>query len=194
MKLFAAVILSAVLLCTPAPGVFGDCSCAADAEEATVCVNPGPDGLAAALKTPVTLELRGGNGEQLSAELTRVTGRPITYTPSKGDAINLDVKRAPLWDVLELLSGGGKVRVAGRDFMELRAARAALTTGGKVSVCLDRVPVRRVVEELSVLSGRPLRLSAGDPETTLTLSARRVTLKEVLGLVSAQVGVLIAEK
>jgi uncharacterized protein len=81
MKPFAAIILAAALLATPAPGVSGDCSCAADAGEVTICINSDSDGVAAALKTPVTLELRGGNSEQLSAELTRITGKSITYTP-----------------------------------------------------------------------------------------------------------------
>jgi hypothetical protein len=195
MKLFTAVILAAALLAIPAPGVSGDCSCAADAGEVTICINSDSDGMTTALKTPVTLELRGGNSKHLSAELTRITGKSITYTPSKKeDAINLDVKDAPLWDVLEALSESGKVQIARRDFMELRATRIALTTGEKVSICLERVPVRRAVDELSVLSGQPLHITAGNGETLVTLSARRITLKDILAWVSAQTGVRITEK
>jgi hypothetical protein len=194
MKLFVVIFLTALLLGIPAPAVSGDCTCAAATDEVTICINADSDGVAAALKTPVTLELRGGNSEQLSAELTRITGKSITYTPSKDDAINLDVKDAPLWDVLEVLSESGKVRVAGRDFMELRATRLALTTGEKVSACFDGVPVQRVVDELSVLSGHPIRISRGDAETPVTFSARRITLKDILARVSAQTGVRVAEK
>jgi hypothetical protein len=195
MKLFAASILAAALLAIPAPGISGDCSCAADVGEVTICINSDSDGVAAALKALVTLELRGGNSEQLSAELTRITGKSITYTPSKkDDAINLDVKDAPLWDVLEALSDSGKVQIAGRDFTELRATRIALTTEEKVSMCLDRVPVQRVVDDLSVLSGQRLHITAGNAETLVTLSARRITLKDILARVSAQTGVRITEK
>lgn len=194
MKLFAAIILAALLPGIPTPAVSGDCPCANDAGEVTICINADSDGVAAALKKPVTLELRGGNSEQLSAELTRITGKSITYTPSKDDAINLDVKDAPLWDVLEVLSESGKVRIAGRDFMELRAIRLALTTGEKVSACFDRVPVQRVVDDLSVLSGHPIHVSRGDAETPVTFSARRITLKDILARVSAQTGVRVAEK
>lgn len=95
MKLFAGIVLTTLLLGIPAPAVSGDCPCVADADEVTICINANSNGVAAALKTPVTLELRGGNSEQLSAELTRITGKSITYTPSKDDAINLDVKDAP---------------------------------------------------------------------------------------------------
>jgi hypothetical protein len=104
------------------------------------------------------------------------------------------VKDAPLWDVLEALSESGKVRIAGRDFMELRAIRLALTTGEKVSVCLDRVTVQQVVDELSVLSGRPIRISGGNAKTPINLSARWLTLKDILARVSAQTGVRVAEK
>lgn len=194
MKLFAAIILAALLPGIPAPAVSGDCPCANDVGEVTICINADSDNVAAALKTPVTLELRGGNSEQLSAELTRITGKSITYTPSKDDAINLDVKDAPLWDVLEVLSESGKVRIAGRDFMELGATRLALTTGEKVSVCFDRVPVQRVIDDLSVLSGHSIRVSKGDAETPVTFSARRITLKDILARVSAQTGVRVAEK
>ncbi len=137
MRLFAAIILAAALLGISAPGISGDCSCAADAGEATVCINSDSDGVIAALKTPVALELRGGNSEQLSAELTRITGKSITYTPSKKeDAINLNVKDAPLWDVLEALSDSGKVQLAGRDFTEPQATRMALRQGRRCRYAL----------------------------------------------------------
>ncbi len=96
MKRFAVIVLAALPFGIPKHGISSDCPCANDAGEVTICINSDSDSVAAALKTPVTLELRGGNSEQFSAELTRITGKSITYTPSKDDAINLDVKDAPL--------------------------------------------------------------------------------------------------
>ncbi len=194
MKLVTTIVLAVLLFGIAAPSVCGDCSCAADAGEVVICINSDSDGLIAALKTPVTLELRGGNSEQLSAELSRITGKSIAYTPSKDDAINLDVKDVPLWDVLEVLSESGKVRVVGRDFMGLRATRLALTTGEKVSVCFNHVMARHVIDELSVLSGHPIRVTGGNAETPVNLSARALTLKDILARVSAETGVRVAEK
>ncbi len=63
-----------------------------------------------------------------------------------------------------------------------------------MSICLDRVPVQCVVDELSVLSGQPLHITAGNAETLIMFSARRITLKDILARVSAQTGARINEK
>jgi hypothetical protein len=53
----------------------------------------------------------------VAAELTRFTGQPVAIMPVKADnTISLGVKKAALWDVLELLSASGKIRIGGESF------------------------------------------------------------------------------
>jgi len=53
----------------------------------------------------------------VTAELACITGQPVIITPSKAnDTIILDVKKAALWNVLELLSASGKLRIDGENF------------------------------------------------------------------------------
>lgn len=197
MKLLAVIVLAGFLLGAPAAVACSDaCSCVADAGSSAICIGgeSAGEGVAAALARPVTLELRGGNSRRLSDELSRVTGKRIAFLPSGPDAINLDVKDAPLWDVLEVLSQGGRVRIEGEDFSKLRAARQALAGGDKILVCIKGAPVARVVRELSGLSGQALRVTSGDEKAVVTLSAKGITLEGILSRVSEQTGARIAAK
>lgn len=194
--LIAVVVVTILLLTTPISARPDSCPCASDAGTNSICINGDSEGgMAPALKMSITLELRHGNNQRLSDELTRITGRRIAVSPSKPDeAINLDVKDAPLWDVLETLSQNRTVLIEGKDFLKLQALRQSLRTGEKVSVCIHNAPLERVVSELSGLSGKSLHVTSGNMKASVTLSSKKITLEGILLRVSAQTGAQIEAK
>jgi hypothetical protein len=192
MKLLAFALAS-LLLSALTVGAPSSCSCASR----DLCINgdSARNGIAAALKLPVTLELRSGTNKQFSDELSRVTGKRIAVLPSKpNEPFNVDIKNASLWDVLESFSMRGLVTIDGEDFSKLQAVRKALAGGGKVSVCIKGASLGRVVEELSGLTGQPLRVTSGDEKALVTLSAKEITLEGILSRLSAQTGAQISMK
>jgi hypothetical protein len=193
MKLSTVVALTVLLLAAPGSARPDSCSCAGDAGTNSICIDgDSEDGMALALKMSVTLEFRHGSNKQLSDELTRITGKRIAVSPSKPDeAINLDVKDAPLWDVLETLAQSRTVLIGGEDFLKLQVLRQSLLTDDKVSVCIHNVPLERVVNELSGLSGKLLHITSGNTKAPVTLSSKRITLEKILSRLSAQTGAQI---
>ena len=144
---------------------------------------------------PVTLQMKGGNSKHLAAELARITGREVVFQPSvPDDTFSLDIKNAPLWDVLEILSASGQMRIGGEDFAKLKAIRKALVGGEKMAVCIRSASVQQVVNEFANLSGLRLRITSGDAEAIVNLSVKEVTLEDVLAKVSEQTGVQITKQ
>lgn len=193
MRLLAVVVLFGLLLGALGAGTADSCTC----DSRALCINGDAGaGLAAALKQPVTLELRsGGTNRQISDELSRITGKRIVVLPSKPDEpVNVDIKSASLWDVLEMFSARGVVTIEGRNFSEMQSFRRALANGKKISICINRAPLGRIVEELSGLSGRPLRVTSGDEKALVTLSAKAVTLEGILSQLSARARAQIGAK
>jgi hypothetical protein len=192
MRLFA-VVLAGLLLGAPGAGTAGSCTC----DGSALCVNDnaGAD-VGAALALPVTLELRSsGTSRQLSDELSRIAGKRIAVLPSKPDeAINVDIKKAPLWDVLESFSMRGLVTIEGQDFSKLQSVRKALAGGEKISVCIKGAALGRVVAELSGLSGQRLRVTSGDEKALVNLSAKGLTLEGIISRLSSQTGAQISAK
>jgi hypothetical protein len=190
---YAVVVLAGLLLGAPGAVAADSCACYGRA----VCINEdaGAD-LAAALRLPVTLELQsGGTNKQVSDELSRITGKRIAVLPSKPDGpVNLDIKRASLWAVLDMFYEIGPVQIEGRDFSELEAVRKALMRGETVSVCINRAPLGRVVADLSILSGKSLRVASGDKAAPVTLSSEAITLSGIISELSAQTGAQIRVK
>jgi hypothetical protein len=131
--------------------------------------------------------------KKVASELSHITGQSVVFTPFKADdAISFDVKRAALWDVLEILSASGKIEIAGEDFSKLQRVRKALVTGEKMSFCVHNASVERTIAEFASLSGMPIRATSGDPKTIVTLSVKDVTFEEVLAQLSSQTGVEIS--
>lgn len=215
MRLLAATLLVSLLTCnilgTPA---FDNCSCNANDGSCSASVScpggciadcpsggcyatckkgtsGGDDGaIAPILMMPINLELRGRSNKQLTSEIARITGREFVFVPDNpNDPVNLDVKDLPLWDVLEVLSRRGKVRIGGHDFATLQIVRKALVNGERMAVCINNVSVRGVVEEFAGMSGLPIRVTSGDAEAVVTLSVKEVTLEELLAQVSSKTGV-----
>jgi hypothetical protein len=174
VRLFLAVVLLGLLLGAPSASAADSCTC----DGRALCINGDAGaGMAAALKRPVTLELRsGGTNKKISDELSRLTGKRIFVLPSKPDEpVNVDIKSARLWDVLEMFSARGVVTIEGRDF-------------------INRAPLGRVVEELAGLSGQPLRVTSGDEKALVTLSAKAITLEGILSRLSARTRAQIGAK
>jgi hypothetical protein len=177
-----------------------DGSCSASASCTTGCEAVCPsDGCTAHcsgyyefLQTEVTLQMQNATSKQLVAELARVSGKEVAFSSVKPDVpFNLDVKRAAIWDVLEILSNNGTLLVAGEDFERLRTARRALLSGEKVSLCVHNTPVSALVTDLANLSGLPIRITTGNTRATVDLKLQGVTLKDILTQVSEQTGAKI---
>jgi hypothetical protein len=193
MKPFGVIALVCILLGVPGSGAADSCSCAG--RDLCIGSDAGAD-VVAALRLPVTLDLRsGGTNKQVSDELSRITGKRIAVLPSKPDEpVNVDIKRAALWDVLDMFSERGAVQIEGEDFSKLQSLRKALAGGEKIAVCINGAPLGRVVGDLSVLSGQALRVTSGDENASVTLSAKAITLRGILSRLSAQTGARIAGK
>jgi hypothetical protein len=187
VRIFSVIALVCLLLGTPGAVAADSCSCAG--RDLRLGGDAGTD-VAAALRLPVTLELRsGGTNRKISDELSRITGKRIVILPSKPDeAVNVDIKRASLWDVLEMFSERGAVKIEGEDFSKLQSLRKALAGGERISVCINRAPLGRVIADLYGLSGQPLRVTAGDENAPVTLSAKAITLWAILSRLSSQTG------
>jgi hypothetical protein len=93
MKLLITVALAGWLLATAQTAKPDACACGGGDGRA-LCINAdaGAD-VIAALKLPVTLELRsGGTNRKISEELSRITDRRIEVLPSKPDEpVNVDI-------------------------------------------------------------------------------------------------------
>lgn len=211
MKVLAAAILIGLLLSTSVtvitsvPRTTDRCACSSGVkcpegyfavcskgEYHVSCINKDPSRKKELLTTPVTLKV-SSNGEKLASELARATGREIvllSYKPD--DTLNLDIKNAPLWDVLDALSESGKVLLDGEDFLSLKGLRNALATGEKVSVCIHRASVQSVIDELVSLSGQPHHITAGDSKTLVSLAIEGATLREIVAQLSAHARVRVA--
>jgi len=140
----------------------------------------------------VTLQMRGSSSRQLSAELAHITGKGIVVSPNKpAETYTFDFKKAPLWDVLEVLSESGKVQIEGEDFDKLLRIRKAFLTGEKMSVCIRQAPIRYIIDQLASLSGNQIHIASGNINTPVTLSLKDVTFKEIVAKISEQTGVQI---
>jgi hypothetical protein len=193
MKLFAFVLVGLLLV---APGAAQPTACSCDGRALCIVGDDAGADLGAALSLPVTLELRsGGTNKQLSDELSRIAGKRIAVLPSKPDeAVNVDIKKAPLWDVLESFSMRGLVTIEEQDFSKLQSVRKALAGGEKISVCIKGAALGRVVGELSGLSGQRLRVTSGDEKALVNLSAKGLTLEGIISRLSAQTSAQIGAK
>lgn len=129
------------------------------------------------------------------AELARVSGRDLAFFPIKRDTVlNLDYKRAVLWDVLEILSDRGTVQIAGQDFEKLKRLRRILLSGERISLCVHNTPVSTFVDDTASLTGLPLRITDGRPMAIVNVKLQNVTLNEILVKVSEQTGTKIIEE
>jgi hypothetical protein len=144
--------------------------------------------------TETTIQLQNGTYTQLVAELARISGRDVAFSPARPDlVVNADYKKAALWDILDLLSDRGTVHIAGKDFEKLKRLRKALLSDMKINLCVGNTPVNMFVSDMAGLTGLRLRITAGSPMATVNLKLRDVTLDEILLKVSEQTGTKIIE-
>lgn len=147
------------------------------------------------LEEEVTLEMQNANYPQMIAELARVSGKDVSFSPTKPDMVfNAGFRRAALWDALDLLSDHGTVRVGGQDFERLKRLRKTLLSGEKISFGLKNTTVNTFVNDIASLTGLRLRISGGRPMATANLELEDVTLNDILVAVSEQTGTTITEQ
>jgi hypothetical protein len=141
---------------------------------------------------PITLHSRKGSSEHVASELARITAMQVSFVPNdRREKFNLDAKDIPLWDVLETLSVSGELKIGGEDFASLRAARQSIVSGERMKVCIHNASAQSVVDEFAGISGLPIRITAGDPQTIVNLTVQAATLDEAMAQISEQTGVQI---
>jgi hypothetical protein len=139
--------------------------------------------------------MQNSNSKQLFTALARISGKDVSFSSFGPDeSFNLDIKRALLWDVLDNLSTSGSIRIAGEDFEQLKDLRRALLSGEKISFCVQNTPVKILVNDLSNLSGLPIRITAGRARTIVNLKLQNVSLKDILLKVAEQTGTQITDE
>jgi len=146
------------------------------------------------LGTETTFEMQNGTYGKLVAELARLSGKNIAFSPAKQlPPFVLGFKQAALWDALEFLSDRGTVQIDGKDFESLRALRKSLLSGDRISLGVQNTPVSTFVNDMAGISGLPLRVAAGRPMSVVNVDIQAATLTEILAKVSEQTGTKIVE-
>ena len=151
------------------------------------------------LAAEVNLEMTDGTFGELAAKLAKISGKEITFstTPSdiaKPDTVfNMGLKRATLWDGLQLLADRGTVRVSGKDFESYIRLRQALLSGERFNFGIKNTPVNTFVTDLVGLTGLPLRITSGRPMAIANVELNEATLDEIIAKVSEQTGTKIVE-
>lgn len=185
----------------------GSCSASASCHGGCIALCPS-DGCTAYcsgyynfLDTEVTIQMQNGNNNQLLAELANASGKEIAFSSFKSTMalkqdgpFNLDIKRAALWDVLDILSTRGTVQIAGQDFENLKLLRRSLSSGEKMSLSVQNTPVHTFVNDLANLSGLPIHIIAGNTRAPVNVKLRDVSLKEILIQVSEKTGTKITDE
>jgi hypothetical protein len=139
----------------------------------------------------VTFQVTNSNSEQLSSELTRISGREIVFTASEPDDLfSFDFKRAPVWEVFEELSKRGTVEIDGVDFRALQDLRSALLAGEKISLQFS-MPADEMVSWLSFVSGFPLRINSGNAQEHVRIALKEATLQDIIQALS-KMGIEVA--
>jgi hypothetical protein len=142
----------------------------------------------------VTFESPNSNYPSLVAELARISGKEIAFNATRpGEVFNVGFKRVTLWEALELLSDHGTVRIAGQDFEKLKRLRRILLYDERISYCVKNTPASTAVNELSTLTGLPLRITAGSPMATVNVQLKDATLRDIIEAVSEKSGIKITE-
>jgi hypothetical protein len=143
----------------------------------------------------VTLRFKGSSSREVSAELARVAGTEVTFSPSTPDAtIDMEVENLPLWSALEILSQSGRIQIGRYDFAGLRRARQALLNGERISLCVTGATVKRFASQMRLLSGLNIRVASGNPNAIVNYTGRDVNFNEILAQVSERTGVQIEIK
>jgi hypothetical protein len=143
----------------------------------------------------VTFEMRNGNYSKLVAELVRVGGKDLEFSPTKPDMVfNVGFQGTTLWDALKVLSDQGTVHVAGQDFKKIKRLRRLLLAGERFSFGVNNTPVNTFVNDLAGLTGLKLNIIAGSPRATVNVELQDATLSDILHAVSEQTGTKIIEE
>jgi hypothetical protein len=151
-------------------------------------------GHAGGLGVELPLESQSVSSSKVVAESSRVSGRYITFSAKRPDkVVKVSLKKATVWEALELLSKHGTVLVDGQNFEKLKSLRKILLYDQKISYCVKDLRVGTMVNELSTLTGLPLRITEGDPTATVNICLQEVTLWDIISDASAQSGVKIVE-
>lgn len=219
MKLLAASILiiltlSSALAFTPAP--YDSCSCRANDQSCStnitcpggcfafcgnnancnaVCLKDDESDPVLSTQRHVTLRFKGSSSREVAAELARIAGTEVSFSPSTPDAtFDMDVENLPFWNVLEILSQSGRIQLGRYDFAGLRRVRLALLNGERITLCVNGATVKRFASQLRLLTGFDVRVTSGNPNAIVNYTGRDVNFNEILAQVSERTGVQLEIK
>ena len=156
-------------------------------------------GSMSAFATEVNLAITEGTYAELTSKLSKISGKEITFStnpadPAKPDTLlTVGLKKAPLWDGLQLLADRGTVRIGGKDFESFIRLRQALLFGQRFNFGVKNTPVNTFVTDLVGLTELPLRITSGRPMAIANVELNDATLDEIIAKVSEQTGTKIAE-
>ena len=146
------------------------------------------------LGAETNLEIQNGTYPELVTRLAHLSGQQLVFSPTRTDIVfNAGFKKTPFWNALELLSDQGTVQIAGQDFERLKRLRRILLSGERITLCVKNTPVNTFVNDIAGLTGLPLRITGGNPMSTINLKLQDATLDEMLAKVSEQTGAKITE-
>jgi hypothetical protein len=158
------------------------------------CLTHSP-GFLTVLAMKITFQMQNAKYPQFVTDLSRLTGKDITFTADKPDSVfNADSKKAALWDVLSMLSDRGAIQIQGYDFEQLRRLRKRLLSDEKLSLSVQNTPLNIFVNDMAALTGLPLRIANGNPLATLTIKLSDVTLNDILIKASQKTRTKIVEE
>lgn len=148
-----------------------------------------------ALNKTVTISSRNQNVEAVLSEIASNTKSEISYSSANlNERINIDLKGALVWNVVEALSERGTITINGINVSQLLNTRRALLEGERVNVCLSGITAKNILEELGLLVSIPYRVepnSPGNIETKLTRKLKDVTLTDILNEVSREANITL---
>lgn len=146
------------------------------------------------LAAETTLEIQDGTYPDLVTKLVHLSGKQLVFFPRTPNLLfNAQIKRSPFWTVLDLLSDQGAVQVNGQDFERIKQLRRILLSGDKIKLCVRNTPVATFVNDMTGLTGLPLRVTAGSPMSIVNIKIPQSTLDEMLFKISEQTGTKIQE-
>lgn len=213
--LFILALLSAPSRSASLIPVFQDCYCRAPDDSCWVTISCSGgcirgcgvngdcwaecSGSLSTFATEVSLEVTEGTYAELTASLAKISGKEITFSTTPTDRarpdtlLNAGLKKAPLWDGLQLLADRGTVRVGGKDFESYIRLRQALLSGERFNFGIKNTPVNTFVTDISGLTGLSLRITSGKSMAIANVEINEATLDEIIAKVSEQTGAKIVE-
>ncbi|MGH9947646.1 MAG: hypothetical protein ACRD6X_10620 [Pyrinomonadaceae bacterium] len=131
--------------------------------------------------------LLNGNEERISQEFSKLLGEKVIFKKAREAQISVIAQGNEFksyWSVAEFLASVGTISVGGLPFDSLRSQREILLEGGLFKICAPKLSAKRILDEISFLTGKEFKVVAGDPRSNSSVPVQGNNLKEVLDSIS----------